>query len=86
MKQHELNTTNWNTFEFQVDGISFLSKIAPESPFMKKINALPAGVFISMNQSAVMDLVGKGLTRNEIAEQLYRINENASHAVLEVVL
>jgi hypothetical protein len=86
MKQHELNTTNWNTFEFEVDGIPFLSKIAPKSPFMEKIKALPAGVFISMNKSAVIDLVGQGLTRNEIAEQLYRINENASHAVLEVVL
>jgi len=84
MKMHELNTTGWNAFPFELDGISFVSKIAPKSPFLSKIAMLPAGVFEAMNRDAVIDCVGKGLTRNEIAERLYFVNLNASHAVLEL--
>jgi hypothetical protein len=84
MKMHELNTTNWNSFPFEVDGVKFVSKISPTSPFMAKIATLPEGAFIAMNRMAVLDLVGKGLSREQIATELYRINEGGSHAVLEL--
>lgn len=84
MKMHELNTNGWNSFPFEVDGIKFVSKVSPESPFMSKIKSLPKGAFESMNKSAVLDCVGKGLSREQIIERLYFINEGGSHAVLEL--
>jgi hypothetical protein len=84
MKMHNLNTTGWNSFPFEANGMKFVSKIAPNSPFMSKIAMLPAGVFESMNRGAVRDCVGNGLSREEIVTRLYAINENASHAILEL--
>jgi hypothetical protein len=85
MKQHNLDTTNWNEFPFEAYGYNFVSKIAPNSPFMSRIPFLPAGVFEAMNRDAVKDCVGTGLTLEEIAIKLIAVNENATHAVLEVV-
>jgi hypothetical protein len=84
MKMHELDTTGWNAFPFAVDGINFVSKVSPTSPFMGRIKMLPAGAFEQMNRMAVLDLVGQGLSREEIATELYRINAGGSHAVLEL--
>jgi len=84
MKMHDLDTNGWNAYPFEVDGIKFISKISPHSSFMPKIKMLPSGVFESMNRSAVLDLIGKGLSREEIAQELYRINTDGSHAVIEL--
>jgi hypothetical protein len=81
---HNINTTGWNEFPFEAQGYNFISKIAPTSPFMRQIKNLPAGVFESMNKSAVVDLVGVNLTREQIISKLSEINENASHAVIEL--
>jgi hypothetical protein len=84
MKMHELDTTGWNAFPFAVDGITFVSKVSPTSPFMSKIKNLPEGAFESMNRMAVLDLVGQGLSREQIISELYSINAGGSHAVLEL--
>jgi hypothetical protein len=84
MKMHELDTTGWNAFPFEVDGVNFVSKISPTSPFMSKIKMLPAGVFEEMNRSAVLEIVGKNLSREYMISKLYHVNENASHAVIEL--
>lgn len=84
MKMHELNTKSWHAYPFEVDGVKFVSKVAKNSPFMSRIQMLPAGVFESMNRSAVLDLVGKNLSREYMISKLYAINANASHAVLEL--
>ena len=84
MKMHELNTNGWAEFPFEVNGVNFISKVAPNSPFMARIPFLPEGTFESMNAAAVIDLIGKGLSRAEIVQELYRINEGGSHAVLEL--
>jgi len=84
MKMHDLDTNGWNAYPFEVDGIKFISKVSPDSSFLPKIKMLPSGVFESMNRSAVLNLIGKGLSREEIAQELYRINENGSHAVIEL--
>jgi hypothetical protein len=39
-----------------------------------------------MNASAVLDLIGQGLSREQIISELYTINAGASHAVLELVV
>ena len=82
---HTLDTTGWNEFPFSTQGHNFVSKIAPDSPFMSRIAMLPAGVFDSMNKSAVADCIGFGLTREQVLEKLASVNENASHAVIEIV-
>lgn len=84
MKMHELNTTGWNAFPFEVEGVNFVSKISPSSPFLSKIKTLPAGVFESMNRDAVLDLVGKNLSREYMVSKIYHINAGASHAVIEL--
>ena len=84
MKMHDLNTNGWNSYPFEVEGINFISKVSPTSPFMPRIAMLPEGAFIAMNKSAVLDLIGKGLSREEIAQELYRINADGSHAVIEL--
>jgi hypothetical protein len=84
MKYHDLDTTNWNAYPFEVDGVNFVSKIAPKSPFLARIAMLPAGVFDKMNKDAVRELVGSNLSREYVASKLYAINQSASHAVIEL--
>lgn len=84
MKMHDLDTTGWNEFPFDVNGITYISKVANNSPFMARIKTLPAGTFESMNRNAVIDLVGSGLTREEIIAKLNYVNADASHAVIEL--
>ncbi len=84
MKMHNLDTTGWNEFPFEVEGVNYVSKVANNSPFMARIKFLPAGVFESMNSNAVADLVGTGLTREQIIAKLNDVNAEASHAVIEL--
>jgi len=80
-----INTQGWLSFPFEAQGHQFLSKISTKSPLLKQINALPAGMFESMNRSAIAELVGSGLTREEVIQKLKFINEGASYAVVEIV-
>ena len=82
---HNLNTEGWAQFPFEIAGQNFVSKVAPHSPFLKQIANLPAGTFEQMNRSAVAELVGVGLSREEILTKLAHVNEGASHAVIEIV-
>jgi hypothetical protein len=85
MNNYNVDTTGWNSYPFQYEGLEFVSLISPESPLLKQINQLPAGLFEVMNQSAIKDLVGTNLTRDYVSEKLIELNENASHAILELV-
>lgn len=78
------NTTNWKEFPFEYNGVNFVSKLAPTSPFLAQIKFLPEGMFESMNKSAVKDLIGENLTRDYISNRLTELNENATHAILEL--
>lgn len=82
---HNLDTTGWNEYPFEVNGIYYVSKIKQDSPFMSRIKVLPDGVFQAMNRSAVLDLVGVDLTLSEIKDKLCILNEFASHAVIELI-
>lgn len=81
---HELNTEGWNEFPFEVNGVNYISKVAKNSPFMKQISKLPAGVFERMNEGAVRELVGVNLTKSQIIEKLATVNAGGSHAVIEL--
>jgi hypothetical protein len=84
MKMHELNTNGWNEFPFEVNGVNYVSKVSPKSSFMRQIPFLPEGTFEAMNASAVLELIGQGLSREQIISELYTLNAGASHAVLEL--
>ena len=84
MKMHELDTNGWNAFPFEVEGVNFVSKVSPTSPFISRIKALPEGVFENMNREAVRDLIGTNLSREYLASKLYHVNKDASHAVIEL--
>jgi hypothetical protein len=84
MKQHELDTTGWIEYPFNVNGINFISKLSPNSEFLPRIKNLPVEIFQAMNAGAVKDLVGEGLTRDEMIAKLNYVNENATHAVIEL--
>jgi len=85
MKTHNLDTTGWNAYPFNYKGIEFVSLVAPTSPFMARIQFLPAGMFENINAGAVAGFIGDNLTREYIVEKLTEINKDASHAVLELV-
>jgi hypothetical protein len=80
-----LSTTGWIEFPFTAQGHNFVSKLSPTSPFLACVKMLPAGVFETMNREAVAELIGVGLTREQVLEKLGSINEYASHAVVEIV-
>jgi hypothetical protein len=84
MKQHELDTNGWLEYPFNVNGINFVSKLSPNSDFLPRIKILPEGIFESMNRSAVLDLIGEGLTRDEMIAKLNCVNKDATHAVIEL--
>lgn len=84
-QSHNLDTTGWNVYPFETQGIKFLSKISPESPMLSRILALPAGMFEAMNCNAISELVGVNLTREQLVAKLQEVNQGASHAVVELV-
>jgi len=82
---HNVDTTGWAEFPFQVDGHEFVSKVDTASRMHSRIVTLPAGLFIQMNQGAIRELVDLTLSRQEIVDRLAFINEGASEAVIEIV-
>jgi hypothetical protein len=84
MTTHDLDTTDWTSIPFTADGVNYVSKLSPTSPFLAKVKDLPYGAFQKMNTDAVRDLIGTGLTRNEIVEKLREINQSATHAIIDL--
>jgi hypothetical protein len=82
--QHNLETSNWLTFPFEVDGINYVSKIKPNSGMAKRVAGVPANVFLSLNADCVRELIGKA-TREEAISKIGSINLGASEAVIEIV-
>ena len=78
--------TNFVKLPFEVDGINFVSRYDLDSPMGAKISTVPQHVFISMNQNCVRDILGDVslLTREQLVEELVRINENGTEAFIEL--
>lgn len=79
-----LNTTNWASYPFTVDGVDFVSKLDPKGSFYPQIERMPAGVFAAMNESCIRDIIGKVslMSKSEIQDELDRVNEGASQALI----
>ena len=79
-----LNTTNWVSYPFEVNGVKFNSLLDPKGEFYPKVEKLPAGVFANMNAGAIAEFVGdpSTLSAHEINAKLDIANEGASQALI----
>jgi hypothetical protein len=79
-----MTTTTYTDFPFTAQGINFISRVYSNSPFLKTIQQLPAGVFETMNQEAVSEMIGDPslLSTSELLDELAKLNEGGSHAFI----
>jgi len=79
-----INTDNWASYPFEVNGVQFLSLLDKEGSFYPQIENLPAGVFTAQNCQMVAELIGDPslMTRSELQDELNRVNDGASQALL----
>jgi hypothetical protein len=79
-----LDTTNWVSYPFEVNGINFVSKLDPQGNFYPRIEALPNGIFDAMNKSMILEHIGNpaDLSHDELVSELDRVNAGASQALL----
>jgi hypothetical protein len=80
----QLDTTNWASYPFTVEGVDFVSKLDPQGSFYPQVERLPAGVFTAENTRMVTELIGNPalFTRQELQDELDRINAGASQALV----
>jgi hypothetical protein len=78
--------TRWALFPFTVDGVEFVSKLDIEGSMYQQVKKLSPAIFNSMNEGAIRELIGKVslMSRDEIQEELDRVNEGFSQAYLEL--
>lgn len=79
-----LNTTNWVSYPFEVNGVKFNSMLDPKGTFYSKVERLPAGIFANMNAGAIAEFVGdpSTLSVDEINSLLDVANEGATQALI----
>ena len=79
-----MTNATYTDYPFTANGINFISRIYSHSDMSAKIANLPAGVFAQLNQDAVRDIIGDPslLSREELLEELERINAGGSHAFI----
>ena len=78
--------TEWVSFPFTYAGKSFNSKVKASTRGLQNILNLPAGVFSTMNASALRDIstITASTTREEDIAELERLNAGSSWAILEL--
>jgi hypothetical protein len=76
----------WEEFPFTYAGKRFISKVSTSSRQLEAIVNLPAGVFDTMNASALRDIatITASTTREQDLAELERLNAGSSWAVLEL--
>ena len=79
-----LNTDNWASFPFSVNGVNFVSKIDTNGSFYPQISRMPNVMVEIMNQDAIKQLVGDPtlLTTAELEAELEILNLGATQAIL----
>ena len=79
-----MTNTNYTDYPFTSNGVNFISRISDTSPFVTTIKRIPTEDFISLNQQAVLDMIGDAslLSRAELLAELERINEGATHSFI----
>jgi hypothetical protein len=79
-----MTTTTYTDFPFTSHGVNFISRVYSNSPFLPSIQQLPAGVFETMNEQAVSEMIGDPslLSTDELIRELEKLNEGGSHAFI----
>lgn len=79
-----LDTTNWASYPFTVNGVEFVSKLDPKGSFYPQVERLPAEIFSNENARMITQFIGNPalMTREELQAELDRCNEGASQAIL----
>lgn len=83
-----LNTNGWYEAPFEVDGVQFVSKLDKAGDMYPRVmSQFTVEQFIGMNKVFIQTQIGNVLTmtRSEILEELARLNENATQALIELV-
>jgi hypothetical protein len=77
-------TTDYKDYPFVVNGVKFISRINANSPFAGSLAKLPTQVVTDLNIQAVTELIGNAslLTRDELLDELARVNDGATHAFI----
>lgn len=80
------DTTGWDSYPFEVQGVKFNSLIKPNTFMAKRISQLPAQVFNEMNTNCILEIIGDVflLSIEELKDELERVNEGASEAVISL--
>ena len=81
-----LDTTNWVRYPFSVEGIDFVSLLDPQGSFYPQVERIPADAFSQWNAEMIYKHVGNPalMTLDELNEELERVNEGATQAILEL--
>ena len=79
-----MTTLTYTDYPFTVSGINFISRVYTHSDLYSTISRLPEGVFATMNQEAVRDLIGDPslLSAPELLNELSHLNNGGSHAFI----
>jgi|GEM_PF-2656401 hypothetical protein len=82
--QTMLDTTNWVSYPFEVNGVKFNSMLDPQGSFYPKVERLPAGMFTAENIRMTLELIGDPtqLSVEELQDELDRVNAGASEALV----
>jgi hypothetical protein len=84
--KEETAAIEWVVFPFTYAGKSFNSKVKANTKKLAAIQALPAGVFQTMNAAALRDIstITASTSRDEDIAELERLNAGGSWAILEL--
>jgi hypothetical protein len=79
-----LNTDNWVSYPFSVEGVNFVSKLDPQGSFYPQVERLPADLFADFNRQTFVETIGNPnlLTPEELEDELNRVNEGATQALI----
>jgi hypothetical protein len=71
-------------YTFEYDGRAFISRVLVGSSIHNSIDKVGKDEFIKMNVDCLNQLMGAGLTINEIKAKLYELNKSGSKAFIEL--
>jgi hypothetical protein len=77
-----MTTPTYTDYPFTSNGVKFISRIFADSPFAKQLKNLPEIIFQTMNMETIQQAIGDVslLTKEELLNELARINEGGTHA------
>lgn len=81
---NQLDTTNWVSYPFEVNGIKFKSMLDPKGNFYPRVELLPKKVFTEENIKMVLELIGNPaeFTTDELQIELDICNAGATQALV----